>query len=185
MEQHGLSHWGIVGHSLKVWEVYAASPSTATFWSETEVLLLLRMNCRRTSGLKVSRYQLLRDLPWKTACMFPCAVLFVVPTSVFMTYWTAVDLQKCGLSNEGAQRLLEALKTNSTLHVLDIRNNALIGKKNQHFLNLILQLNFCGRGGYSPHPLVTSVVLFIQLFLHNRNKSIYIIIILEIYRISI
>ncbi|XP_011613800.1 centrosomal protein of 78 kDa isoform X1 [Takifugu rubripes] len=40
----------------------------------------------------------------------------------------AVDLQKCGLSNEGAQRLLEALKTNSTLHVLDIRNNALIAR---------------------------------------------------------
>lgn len=65
-EQHGLSRWGIVGHSLKVWEVYAASPSTAIFWSETEVLLLLRMNCRRTSGLKVSRRQLLRDLPWQT-----------------------------------------------------------------------------------------------------------------------
>lgn len=44
-----------------------------------------------------------------------------------------MDLQKCGLSNEGAQRLLEALKTNSTLHVLDIRNNALIGKKKPLF----------------------------------------------------
>lgn len=96
-----------------------------------------------------------------------------------------MDLQKCGLSNEGAQRLLEALKTNSTLHVLDIRNNALIGKKKKHFLNLILQLNFCGRGGYSPQPLVTSFVLFIQLFLHNLYKSIHIIIILEIDRISI
>lgn len=44
-----------------------------------------------------------------------------------------MDLQKCGLSNEGAQWLLEALKTNSTLHVLDIRNNALIGKKQTLF----------------------------------------------------
>uniref|UniRef100_A0A8C6USS0 Centrosomal protein 78 n=1 Tax=Neogobius melanostomus TaxID=47308 RepID=A0A8C6USS0_9GOBI len=40
----------------------------------------------------------------------------------------AVDLQKCGLSNEGARRLLETLKTNSTLSVLDIRCNPLIDK---------------------------------------------------------
>uniref|UniRef100_A0A672YUP1 Centrosomal protein 78 n=1 Tax=Sphaeramia orbicularis TaxID=375764 RepID=A0A672YUP1_9TELE len=40
----------------------------------------------------------------------------------------AVDLQRCGLSSEGARRLLEALKTNSTLCVLDIRNNPLVGK---------------------------------------------------------
>ncbi|KAF7660825.1 hypothetical protein LDENG_00274550 [Lucifuga dentata] len=40
----------------------------------------------------------------------------------------AVDLQKCGLSNEGARRLLEALKTNSTLCVLDIRCNPLVDK---------------------------------------------------------
>uniref|UniRef100_A0A3B4A043 Centrosomal protein 78 n=1 Tax=Periophthalmus magnuspinnatus TaxID=409849 RepID=A0A3B4A043_9GOBI len=38
----------------------------------------------------------------------------------------AVDLQRCGLSNEGARRLLEALKTNTTLSVLDIRCNPLI-----------------------------------------------------------
>ncbi|CAL8296234.1 centrosomal protein of 78 kDa [Gadus morhua] len=40
----------------------------------------------------------------------------------------AVDLQKCGLSDQGAQCLLEALKTNSTLNVLDIRSNPLIDK---------------------------------------------------------
>ncbi|CAL8249210.1 unnamed protein product [Merluccius merluccius] len=40
----------------------------------------------------------------------------------------AVDLQKCGLSNQGAQCVLEALKTNSTLNVLDIRSNPLIDK---------------------------------------------------------
>uniref|UniRef100_A0A3Q3WI24 Uncharacterized protein n=1 Tax=Mola mola TaxID=94237 RepID=A0A3Q3WI24_MOLML len=45
-------------------------------------------------------------------------------------FWVkAVDLQRCGLSNEGARRLLEALKTNSTLCVLDIRSNPLVGKK--------------------------------------------------------
>ncbi|XP_008292287.1 centrosomal protein of 78 kDa [Stegastes partitus] len=40
----------------------------------------------------------------------------------------AVDLQRCGLSNEGARRLLEALKTNSSLRVLDIRSNPLVDK---------------------------------------------------------
>ncbi|XP_041644575.1 centrosomal protein of 78 kDa [Cheilinus undulatus] len=40
----------------------------------------------------------------------------------------AVDLQRCGLSNEGAGRLLEALKTNTTLCVLDIRSNPLVDK---------------------------------------------------------
>lgn len=40
-----------------------------------------------------------------------------------------MDLQRCGLSSEGARRLLEALKTNSTLCVLDIRSNPLVGKK--------------------------------------------------------
>ncbi|XP_038163963.1 centrosomal protein of 78 kDa [Cyprinodon tularosa] len=40
----------------------------------------------------------------------------------------AMDLQRCGLSNEGACRLLEALKTNSSLCVLDIRSNPLVDK---------------------------------------------------------
>ncbi|XP_019125293.2 centrosomal protein of 78 kDa isoform X2 [Larimichthys crocea] len=40
----------------------------------------------------------------------------------------AVDLQRCGLSSDGARRLLEALKTNSTLCVLDIRSNPLVDK---------------------------------------------------------
>ncbi|XP_029019685.1 centrosomal protein of 78 kDa [Betta splendens] len=40
----------------------------------------------------------------------------------------AVDLQKCGLSNVGARHLLEALKTNTTICVLDVRNNPLVDK---------------------------------------------------------
>ncbi|XP_005408355.1 PREDICTED: centrosomal protein of 78 kDa isoform X2 [Chinchilla lanigera] len=38
----------------------------------------------------------------------------------------ALDLQQCGLTNDGAQALLEALDTNRTLVVLDIRKNPLI-----------------------------------------------------------
>ncbi|XP_077571889.1 centrosomal protein of 78 kDa-like isoform X1 [Stigmatopora nigra] len=38
----------------------------------------------------------------------------------------AVDLQKCGISNRGARCLLEVLKTNCTLCVLDVRNNPLV-----------------------------------------------------------
>lgn len=39
----------------------------------------------------------------------------------------ALDLQQCGLTSEGAKALLEALETNRTLVVLDIRKNLLIG----------------------------------------------------------
>ncbi|NWW93084.1 CEP78 protein, partial [Rhynochetos jubatus] len=38
----------------------------------------------------------------------------------------ALDLQQCGISNEGARTLLDALQTNTTLVVLDIRKNPLI-----------------------------------------------------------
>ncbi|KAM6183034.1 centrosomal protein of 78 kDa isoform 2-T2 [Erethizon dorsatum] len=38
----------------------------------------------------------------------------------------ALDLQQCGLTNDGAQALLKALETNRTLVVLDIRKNPLI-----------------------------------------------------------
>ncbi|XP_077028195.1 centrosomal protein of 78 kDa isoform X3 [Agelaius phoeniceus] len=39
----------------------------------------------------------------------------------------ALDLQQCGISNEGARSLLDALQTNTTLVVLDVRKNPLIG----------------------------------------------------------
>ncbi|NWS35250.1 CEP78 protein, partial [Polioptila caerulea] len=38
----------------------------------------------------------------------------------------ALDLQQCGISNEGARSLLDGLQTNTTLVVLDIRKNPLI-----------------------------------------------------------
>ncbi|MEE6459448.1 hypothetical protein FKM82_000639 [Ascaphus truei] len=38
----------------------------------------------------------------------------------------ALDLRQCGISNEGAQALLNALQTNTTLMVLDVRRNPLI-----------------------------------------------------------
>lgn len=38
----------------------------------------------------------------------------------------ALDLQQCGLTNEGAKALLKALETNTTLVVLDIRKNPLV-----------------------------------------------------------
>uniref|UniRef100_A0A8D0LAV2 Centrosomal protein 78 n=1 Tax=Sphenodon punctatus TaxID=8508 RepID=A0A8D0LAV2_SPHPU len=39
----------------------------------------------------------------------------------------ALDLQQCGISNEGAKSFLDTLKTNTTLVVLDVRKNPLIG----------------------------------------------------------
>ncbi|KAM9367337.1 centrosomal protein of 78 kDa [Phaethornis superciliosus] len=38
----------------------------------------------------------------------------------------ALDLQQCGISNEGAKSLLDALQANTTLVILDIRKNPLI-----------------------------------------------------------
>ncbi|XP_054439233.1 centrosomal protein of 78 kDa [Pteronotus mesoamericanus] len=38
----------------------------------------------------------------------------------------ALDLQQCGLTNEGAKILLKALETNGTLVILDIRKNPLV-----------------------------------------------------------
>ncbi|XP_042276662.1 centrosomal protein of 78 kDa [Thunnus maccoyii] len=59
----------------------------------------------------------------------------------------AVDLQKCGLSNEGSRRLLEALKTNSTLCVLDIRSNPLVDKV---LIKTILEKVLMNADGQSP-----------------------------------
>ncbi|XP_073734144.1 centrosomal protein of 78 kDa isoform X4 [Callorhinus ursinus] len=38
----------------------------------------------------------------------------------------ALDLQQCGLTNEGAKALLKALETNRTLVILDVRKNPLV-----------------------------------------------------------
>ncbi|KAJ0067914.1 hypothetical protein NL108_011700, partial [Boleophthalmus pectinirostris] len=59
----------------------------------------------------------------------------------------AVDLQRCGLSNEGARRLLETLKTNSTLSVLDVRSNPLIDKV---LIKTILEKVLMNADGESP-----------------------------------
>ncbi|XP_030593653.1 centrosomal protein of 78 kDa [Archocentrus centrarchus] len=59
----------------------------------------------------------------------------------------AVDLQRCGLSNEGARRLLEALKTNSSLCVLDIRGNPLVDKV---LIKTIIEKVLMNADGQSP-----------------------------------
>ncbi|XP_041792936.1 centrosomal protein of 78 kDa isoform X2 [Chelmon rostratus] len=59
----------------------------------------------------------------------------------------AVDLQRCGLSSEGARRLLEALKTNSTLCVLDIRSNPLVDKV---LIKTIIEKVLMNADGQSP-----------------------------------
>ena len=46
----------------------------------------------------------------------------------------ALDLQQCGLTNEGAKALLKALETNGTLVILDIRKNPLVGMSPHFFL---------------------------------------------------
>jgi len=41
--------------------------------------------------------------------------------------FAAVDLQKCGVTNSGAKALQDILKYNTTLVVVDVRQNPLIG----------------------------------------------------------
>ncbi|XP_068995186.1 centrosomal protein of 78 kDa [Embiotoca jacksoni] len=59
----------------------------------------------------------------------------------------AVDLQRCGLSSDGARRLLEALKTNSSLCVLDIRSNPLVDKV---LIKTIIEKVLMSTDGQSP-----------------------------------
>ena len=44
-------------------------------------------------------------------------------------FHVAIDLQSCGVTTDGAKLFIEVLKLNSCLMVLDIRANALIGKR--------------------------------------------------------
>ncbi|NWR36788.1 CEP78 protein, partial [Tachuris rubrigastra] len=66
----------------------------------------------------------------------------------------ALDLQQCGISNEGARSLLDALQTNTTLVVLDIRKNPLIG----HVLmkTIIERVLKNGASGNSEYKWLTS-----------------------------
>ncbi|XP_074934480.1 centrosomal protein of 78 kDa [Phalacrocorax aristotelis] len=66
----------------------------------------------------------------------------------------ALDLQQCGISNEGARSLIDALQTNTTLVVLDVRKNPLI----DHFMmkNIIERLLMNGNSVNSEYKWLTS-----------------------------
>ncbi|KFQ79865.1 Centrosomal protein of 78 kDa, partial [Phoenicopterus ruber ruber] len=66
----------------------------------------------------------------------------------------ALDLQQCGISNEGARVLLNALQTNTTLVVLDIRKNPLI----DHVMmkNIIERVLMNGNTANSEYKWLTS-----------------------------
>ncbi|XP_040435689.1 centrosomal protein of 78 kDa [Falco naumanni] len=66
----------------------------------------------------------------------------------------ALDLQQCGISNEGARSLLDALQTNTSLVVLDIRKNPLI----DHVMmkNIIERVLMNGNSANSEYKWLTS-----------------------------
>ncbi|KAM6362991.1 centrosomal protein of 78 kDa isoform 2-T2 [Pluvialis apricaria] len=66
----------------------------------------------------------------------------------------ALDLQQCGISSEGARSLLDALQTNTTLVVLDIRKNPLI----DHVMmkNIIERVLMNGNSANSEYKWLTS-----------------------------
>ncbi|NXY78424.1 CEP78 protein, partial [Glareola pratincola] len=66
----------------------------------------------------------------------------------------ALDLQQCGITSEGARSLLDALQTNTTLVVLDIRKNPLI----DHVMmkNIIERVLMNGNSANSEYKWLTS-----------------------------
>ncbi|XP_066844839.1 centrosomal protein of 78 kDa isoform X2 [Anser cygnoides] len=81
----------------------------------------------------------------------------------------ALDLQQCGISNEGARSLLDALQTNTTLVVLDIRKNPLIGltsKKSVSPGKKTTSVKDC----YSPKPLPPGTKGFLPWRTAERAK---------------
>ncbi|XP_040113762.1 centrosomal protein of 78 kDa isoform X3 [Oryx dammah] len=66
----------------------------------------------------------------------------------------ALDLQQCGLTNEGANALLKALETNRTLVILDIRKNPLVDHSvMKAIIKKVLQN---GRSAKSEYQWITS-----------------------------
>ncbi|XP_060055518.1 centrosomal protein of 78 kDa isoform X2 [Erinaceus europaeus] len=66
----------------------------------------------------------------------------------------ALDLQQCGLTNEGAKALLKALESNRTLVVLDIRKNLLIDHSVMKAVTKKVLQN--GRSAKSEYQWITS-----------------------------
>ncbi|NWU99270.1 CEP78 protein, partial [Upupa epops] len=66
----------------------------------------------------------------------------------------ALDLQQCGISNEGARTLLDALQTNTALVVLDIRKNPLID--DTLMKNIIERVLMNGNSGNSEYKWLMS-----------------------------
>ncbi|XP_048749559.1 centrosomal protein of 78 kDa-like [Ostrea edulis] len=57
----------------------------------------------------------------------------------------ALDLQSCGISTEGARQLLDVLKYNTTIVVLDVRRNPLIDRDVVHSIMEQLMINCNGQ----------------------------------------
>uniref|UniRef100_A0A7N4P7R9 Centrosomal protein 78 n=1 Tax=Sarcophilus harrisii TaxID=9305 RepID=A0A7N4P7R9_SARHA len=69
------------------------------------------------------------------------------------TLWLrALDLQQCGLSNEGAKTLLKALEGNTTMVILDIRKNPLVGVTTMKPLSTGRK-QLCNKDSYTPESL--------------------------------
>nr|XP_026652426.1 centrosomal protein of 78 kDa isoform X3 [Zonotrichia albicollis] len=81
----------------------------------------------------------------------------------------ALDLQQCGISSEGARSLLDALQTNTTLVVLDVRKNPLIGLSSKKSVSPGKK-NSTVRESYSPKPLPPGTKGFLPWRTAERAK---------------
>lgn len=59
--------------------------------------------------------------------VFLPSVLHYFYSILHIIFISALDLQQCGISNEGAMIIKEALEFNKTLYVIDLRRNSQIG----------------------------------------------------------
>ena len=76
----------------------------------------------------------------------------------------ALDVQECGITDTGAEALLEALRLNATLLILDIRGNHLV---NHQLLDRIVQQVLINADG---KPTTVSVPLHTKHF-HTRPSQ--------------
>ncbi|MBZ3878489.1 Centrosomal protein of 78 kDa [Sciurus carolinensis] len=83
----------------------------------------------------------------------------------------ALDLQQCGLTNEGAKALLEALETNRTLVILDIRKNSLIGLATKKPVNSGRKHTLCKEYASEPPPGVSGFLPWRTAERAKRNRG--------------
>lgn len=77
--------------------------------------------------------------------------------NIIFLFLSAIDLQNCGIGNDGGQRILTLLEYNKSLHIVDLRNNCsmnndvllkvmeILSTNNLPILEGNIQVSHCGK----------------------------------------